>query len=158
MVFSVILKWKKLGKTLNLPTVACLAKLVTWERKVSVKEIRRNPAVSLKELQMSNTEIGEPVGQTTISAVLRKLGLYGIVARQKLLSEQHMTSGKMWKKILWSDKMKIELGGGENNTSGKKTGTAHHLVNTIPQYSEKASGEYGIGVFLSGRGSVTGND
>jgi hypothetical protein len=74
------------------------------------------------ELQRSSVEMGETSRRTTFSAALHLSGLYGRVARQKLLlSKRHMTarlefakrplkdSQTMSNKILWSDETKIEL-------------------------------------------------
>ena len=76
---------------------------------------------SLTELQCSSVEMGEPSRRTTISAARHQSGLYGGVARQKLLlSKRHMTarlefakrhlkdSRTMRNNILWSDETKIE--------------------------------------------------
>ena len=89
-----------------------------------VREVTKNPMVTLTELQSSSVEMGEPSRRTTISAALHQLGRYGRVARRKpLLSKWHMTarlefakrhlkdSQTMRNKILWSDETKIELFG-----------------------------------------------
>jgi hypothetical protein len=68
--------------------------------------------------------MGKPSRKTTISAALHQSGLYGRVARWKLLlSKRHMTacsefakrylkdSQTMRNRILWSDETKIELFG-----------------------------------------------
>ena len=59
-------------------------------------------------------------------------GLYGRVARQKLLlSKRYMTPEGL--KILWSGETKIELFGlNAKRHVWRKPGTAHHLSNTIP--------------------------
>jgi hypothetical protein len=58
-----------------------------------VREVTKNPMVTLTELQSSSVEMGEPSRRTTISAALYQSGLYGRVARQKsLLSKRHMTA------------------------------------------------------------------
>ena len=46
-----------------------------------VREVTKNPMVTLTELQNSSVNIGEPSRRTTISAALHKSGLYGRVAR-----------------------------------------------------------------------------
>jgi hypothetical protein len=49
--------------------------------------------VTLTELQSSSVELGEPSRRPNISAELHQSGLYGRVARQKLLlSKRHMTA------------------------------------------------------------------
>ena len=58
-----------------------------------VREVTKNPMVTLTELQSSSVEMGEPSRRTTISAALHQSGLYGRVARRKpLLSKRHMTA------------------------------------------------------------------
>jgi hypothetical protein len=89
-----------------------------------VREVTKNPMVTLTELQSSSVEMGEPCRMATISAALHQSGLYGRVARQKpLLSKRHMTahlefakrhlkdSQTMRNKICWSDDTKTELFG-----------------------------------------------
>jgi hypothetical protein len=57
-----------------------------------VREVTKNPMVTLTELQSSSVEMGEPSRRTTISAALHQSSLYGRVARQKpLLSKRDMT-------------------------------------------------------------------
>jgi hypothetical protein len=145
-VFSIICKWKKFGTTRTLPRAGRLAKLSDRGRRALVREVTKNPMVTLTELQRFSVERGEPSRRTTISAALHQSGLYGRVARWKpLLSKRHMTarlefakrhlkdSQTMRNKILWSDETKIELFGlnGKRHV-WRKPGTAHHLANTIP--------------------------
>ena len=88
-----------------------------------VREMTKNPMVTLTELQSSSVEMGEP-SRKIISAALHQSGLYGRVARRKpLLSKRHGTarlefakrhlkdSNTMRNKILWSEETKIELFG-----------------------------------------------
>jgi hypothetical protein len=42
-----------------------------------VREVTKNPMVTLTELQSSSVEKGEPSRRTTISAALLKSGLFG---------------------------------------------------------------------------------
>ena len=105
-----------------------------------VREVTKNPMVTLTELQSSSVEMGETSRRTTISAALHQSGLYGRVARRKpLLSKRHMTARlefakrHLRNKILWSDETKIELFGlNAKRHVWRKPGTAHHLANTIP--------------------------
>ena len=92
-VASVILKWKKFGTIKTLPRAGRLAKLSNWGRGTLIREVTKNPMVTLTELQSSSVEMGEPYRRTTISAALHQSGLYGRVARQKpLLCKMHMTA------------------------------------------------------------------
>jgi hypothetical protein len=57
------------------------AKLSNRWRKVFIREVTKNPMVTLKEQQSSSVETGKPSRRTTISAALHQSGLYGRVAR-----------------------------------------------------------------------------
>jgi transposase len=92
-VTSIILKWKKFGTKKSLPRASCPAKLSNRGRRALVREVTKNPMVTLTELQSSSVEMGEPSRRTTISAALHQSDLYGRVARRKpLLSKRHMTA------------------------------------------------------------------
>uniref|UniRef100_A0AAZ3RLV9 Transposase Tc1-like domain-containing protein n=1 Tax=Oncorhynchus tshawytscha TaxID=74940 RepID=A0AAZ3RLV9_ONCTS len=122
-VASVILKWQKFGTTKTLHRAGHLAKLSNRGRRALVREVTKNPMVTLTEPQSSFVEMGEPSRRTTISATLHQSGLYGrVVRREPFLSKRHMTSrlefakrhikdSQMRNKILWSDESKIELFG-----------------------------------------------
>ena len=58
----------------------CLAKLSNRGRRALVREVTKNPMVTLTELWSSSVEMREPPGKTTISAALHQ-GLHGRVAR-----------------------------------------------------------------------------
>ena len=49
-VASIILKWKKFGTTKPLPRAGHLAKLSNLGRRALVREVTKNPMVTLKEL------------------------------------------------------------------------------------------------------------
>ena len=92
-VVSIILKWKKFETTKSLPRAVRPAKLSSRGRRALVREVTKNPMVTLTELYSSSVEMGEPSRRTTISAELPQSGLYGRVARRKqLLSKRHMTA------------------------------------------------------------------
>ncbi|KAG2459283.1 TC1A transposase, partial [Polypterus senegalus] len=123
-VTSVIHKWKKFETTRTHPRAGRPSKLTDLGRRALVREVTRNPMVTLSELQRSSVERGEPSRRTTISAAIHQSGLYGRVARRKpLLSKRHMAaclefakrqqkdSRTMRIKLLWSDETKIELFG-----------------------------------------------
>ncbi|KAG2460036.1 TCB1 transposase, partial [Polypterus senegalus] len=144
-VASIIRKWKKFETTRTLPRAGQPSKLNNQGRRALVREVTKNPMVTLSELQRSSVERGEPSRRTAISAAIHQSGLYGRVARQKpLLSKRYMParlelkrhlkdSQTMRSKILWSDETKIELFGvnGRHHV-WRKPGTAHHQANTIP--------------------------
>ena len=92
-VASIIHKWKKFGTTKTFPRAARPAKLSKWWRRALVKEMTKNPMVTLTELQSSSVEMGEPSRKTTISPALHQSDLYGKMARRKpILSNRHMTA------------------------------------------------------------------
>ena len=89
-----------------------------------VREVTKNAMVTLPELQRSSVEMGEPSRRTIISAALHQSGLYGRVARRKLLlSKRYMTarlefakrhlkySQTLRNKIILYDETKMELFG-----------------------------------------------
>jgi hypothetical protein len=99
----------------RLPRAGRPAKLSNQGRRVLVREVTKNPMVTLTELQCSSVEMGKHSRRTTISATLHQSGLYGRVARRKpFLSKRHMKdrlefAKRLKNKILWSDETKIEL-------------------------------------------------
>ena len=92
-VASIILKWKTFGTTKTLPRAGHPAKLSHRGRRALVREVTKNPMVTLTEPQSSSVEMGEPSRRTTISAALHQSDFYGRVARRKpLLRKRHMTA------------------------------------------------------------------
>ncbi|XP_070983813.1 uncharacterized protein, partial [Oncorhynchus clarkii lewisi] len=90
-VASIILKWMMFGTTKTLPRGDRLSKLINRGRRTLVREVTKNPMVTMTELQSSSVEMGEPSRSTTICAELHQSGLCGRVARRKpLLSKRHM--------------------------------------------------------------------
>ena len=103
-----------------------------------VREMTKNPIVTLTKHHSSSVEKGEPPRRTTLSAALHQSGLHGRVATQKLLlSKRHMTaclvckrplkdSQTMRNKILRSDETKIELfGHNAKSHVWRKSGIIH---------------------------------
>uniref|UniRef100_A0AAZ3PHU0 Transposase Tc1-like domain-containing protein n=1 Tax=Oncorhynchus tshawytscha TaxID=74940 RepID=A0AAZ3PHU0_ONCTS len=68
---SIILQWKKFGTTKTLPRAGHPAKLSNRGRRALVREVAKNPMVTLTELQRSSLEMRESSRRTTISAGLR---------------------------------------------------------------------------------------
>ncbi len=138
-VASIILKWKTFGTTRTLPRAGRPAKLSYRGKRTLVREVKKNPKITVAELQRCFREMGESCRKSTITAALHQSGLYGRVARRKpLLSARHMKahmedSKMVTNKILWSDETKIELFGlNSKRYVWRKPGTAHHLSNTVP--------------------------
>uniref|UniRef100_A0A4W5RB71 Transposase Tc1-like domain-containing protein n=1 Tax=Hucho hucho TaxID=62062 RepID=A0A4W5RB71_9TELE len=83
--------WKNFGTTKTRPRAGRPVKLSNRGRRALVREVTKNPMVTLIELQSSYVEIGELSRRTT--AALHQSDLYGRVARRKpLLSKRHMTA------------------------------------------------------------------
>ncbi len=111
-----------------------------------MREVKKNPKITVAELQRCIREMGESCRKSTITAALHQSGLYGRVAQRKpLLSARHMKScmefakkhlkdyKMVTNKILWSDETKIELFAlNSKRYVWRKPGTAHHLSNTVP--------------------------
>uniref|UniRef100_A0AAQ4PL24 Sleeping Beauty transposase HTH domain-containing protein n=1 Tax=Gasterosteus aculeatus aculeatus TaxID=481459 RepID=A0AAQ4PL24_GASAC len=70
-VASIIWKWKKFGTTRTLPRVGRPPRLSDRGRRALVREVTRNPMVTLTELQRYSMR-REPSRRTTISAALHK--------------------------------------------------------------------------------------
>ena len=58
-VASIILKWKKFGITKTLPRAGRQAKLSSLGRRALVRDVTKNPMVTLTETYSSSVEIGE---------------------------------------------------------------------------------------------------
>ncbi len=119
-VASIILQWKTFGMTRTLPRAGRPAKLSYRGRRALVREVKKNPKITVAELQRCIREMGESCRKSTITAALHQSGLYGRVARWKpLLSARHMKARMEFAKkhlkdskmvtnqILWSDETKI---------------------------------------------------
>ncbi len=95
-VASIILKWKTFGTTRTLPRAGRPAKLSYRGRRALVREVKKNPKITVAELQRCIREMGESCRKSTITAALHQSGLYGRVARRKPL-----LSANTWK-TAWS--------------------------------------------------------
>ncbi|KAG2456474.1 TCB1 transposase, partial [Polypterus senegalus] len=163
IVASIIRKWKKFETTRTLPRAGRASKLSNRGRRALVREVTKNPMITLSDPQRSSVERGEPSRRTTISAAIHQSGLYGGVARRKpLLIKRHMAaclefakrhrkdSQTMRNKILWSDETKIELFGmNATRHIWRKPGTAHHQANTIPAMKHGSGSIMLWGCFLA---------
>ncbi len=80
-VASIILKWKTFGTTRTLPRAGRPDKLSYRGRRALVREVKKNPKITVAELQRCIWEMGESCRKSTITAALHQSGLYGRVAR-----------------------------------------------------------------------------
>ncbi len=144
---------KTFGTTRILPRAGHPAKLSYRGRRALVREVKKNPKITVAELQRCIREMGESCRKSTITAALHQSGLYGRVARQKaLLSARHMKarmedSKMVTNKILWSDETKIELFGLNSKQYVEKT---RHCSSPV-QYSPNSEAwwwqHHAVGVF-----------
>ncbi len=137
-VASIILKWKTFGMTRTLPRAGRPAKLSYRGRRALVREVKKNPKITVAELQRCIREMGESCRKSTITAALHQSGLYGRVARRKpLLSARHMKARMEFAKkhlkdsLVWWDQDRT-FGLNSKRYVWRKPGTAHHLSNTVP--------------------------
>ncbi len=116
-VASIILKWKTFGTTRTLPRAGRPAKLSYRGRRALVREVKKNPKITVAELQRCIREMGESCRKSTITAALHQSGLLW----QSGPTEASPQCKTHWKpawsllkntwRILWSDETKIELFG-----------------------------------------------
>ncbi len=75
-----------------------------------MREVKKNPKITVAELQRCIREMGESCRKSTITAALHQSGFYGRVARRKPLlsarrmefAKKHLKDSKMvTNKILW---------------------------------------------------------
>ncbi len=92
-VASIILKWKTFGTTRTLPRAGRPAKLSYRGRRAVVREVKKNPKITVAELQRCIREMGESCRKSAITAALHQSGLYGRVARRKPLLSRHVQRG-----------------------------------------------------------------
>ncbi len=137
-VASIILKWKTFGTTRTLPRAGRPAKLSYRGRRALVREVKKNPKITVAELQRCIWEMGQSCRKSTITAALHQSGLYGRVARRKpLLSARHMKARMEFAKkhlkdsLVWWDQDRT-FGLNSKRYVWRKPGTAHHLSNTVP--------------------------
>ena len=92
-VASIILKWKKFGTTNTFHRAGRPVKLSNRRRRALVREVTKNPMVTLTELQSSSVEMVVLLEGSPISAALHQSGLSGRVGRPKLLlRKRYMTA------------------------------------------------------------------
>ncbi len=73
-VASIILKWKTFGMTRTLLRAGRPAKLSYQGRRALVREVKKNPKITVAELQRCIREMGESCRKSTITAALHQSG------------------------------------------------------------------------------------
>ncbi len=160
-VASIILKWKTFGTTRTLPRAGRPAKLSYRGRRALVREVKKNPKITVAELQRCIREMGESCRKSTITAALHQSGLYGRVARRKpLLSARHMKARMEFAKkhlkdsLVWWDQYRTFW-----PYSKRMCGENQALLITCPIQSQQWSmvwQHHAVGVFFSCRDRTTG--
>uniref|UniRef100_A0A9J8AUZ8 Transposase n=1 Tax=Cyprinus carpio carpio TaxID=630221 RepID=A0A9J8AUZ8_CYPCA len=75
-VASIILKWKMFGTTRTLPRAGRPAKLSYRGRRALMREVKKNPKITVAELQRCSREMGESCRKSTITAALHQNGAF----------------------------------------------------------------------------------
>ncbi|KAI2645719.1 Transposable element Tcb1 transposase [Labeo rohita] len=140
-VASIILKWQMFGTTRTLPRAGRPAKLSYRGRRALVREVKKNPKITVVELQRCSRGMGESCRKSTITAALHQSGLYGRVARRKpLFSARHMKARMEFaKKHLKDSKMALLI-------------TCQYSPNSEAWWWQ----HHAVGVFFSCRDRTTG--
>lgn len=121
---KVIAKWKVLKTTSNVPRSGRPRKISEKTARILVREAKRNPRVTSRQLQVELAESGVHVHTSTISRHLTTAGLSARTPRKKpLLTRKHREARlkyaktniekpqDFWNNVLWTDETKIELFG-----------------------------------------------
>ncbi len=95
-VASIILKWKTFGTTRTLPRAGRPAKLSYRGRRALVREVKKNPKITVAELQRCIREMGESCRKSTITAALHQSGLYGRVGPTEACPQVQDTWKPAW--------------------------------------------------------------
>ncbi len=132
-VASIILKWKTFGTTRTLPRAGRPAKLSYRGRRALVREVKKNPKITVAELQRCIREMGESCRKSThphhcSSPPVGALWQSG--RRKPLLSARHMKPHAF--NLHFFCKKKKLFGLNSKRYVWRKPGTAHHLSNTVP--------------------------
>uniref|UniRef100_A0A9J7XUF6 Sleeping Beauty transposase HTH domain-containing protein n=1 Tax=Cyprinus carpio carpio TaxID=630221 RepID=A0A9J7XUF6_CYPCA len=78
---SIILKWKTFGMTRTLPRAGRLAKLSYRGRRALVREVKKNPKITVAELQRCSREMRESCRKSILWSDETKIELFGINAK-----------------------------------------------------------------------------
>ncbi len=124
--------------TRTLPRAGRPAKLSYRGRRALVREVKKNPKITVAELQRCIREMGESCRKQPSLQPSTSRGFMAEWPDGSLSSVQD-TWKPAWSllkntwRILWSDETKIELFGlNSKRYVWRKPGTAHHLSNTVP--------------------------
>jgi len=144
-VASIIRKCKKFGTTRTLPRAGRPSTLRDGGRRALVREVTKNPVVTLTELQHCSVERGEPSRRTTISPALHHQAcmvewpdgshssVKGTWQPSWSLPKGTWKTLRSWE-IKFSGLMKQKLNSLAymSTVVWRKPGIGHHLANTIP--------------------------
>ncbi len=161
-VASIILKWKTFGTTRTLPRAGRPAKLSYRGRRALVREVKKNPKITVAELQRCIREMGESLESQPSLQPSTSRGFMAEWPDGSLSSVQD-TWKPAWSllkntwRILWSDETKIELFG--LNSKRYVWEKTRHCSSPV-QYSPNSEAwwwqHHAVGVFFSCRDRTTG--
>lgn len=99
-----------------------------------VRKTSQNPRLTAQSLQKDLADTGTVVHYSTIKRYLYKYGLHGRVIRRKPLEHEHIDKpDTFWKQVLWTDEVKIELfGWNEQRYVWRRKGTKFNVKNLCP--------------------------
>ena len=133
-VKSIIKKWKTYHTTQTLPRSGRPSKLSSRASRKLVWDVTVNPAMILKDLQGSMSEMGISVHQSTISPSLQKADLHGLAARNVITDKDGLCQKTSWWYFthLWSDETKIELFGLNSKPNITGASLPLHITQSTP--------------------------
>ena len=143
---AIIRKWKEHGLTTDLPRKGRPCKVSERAARSIVRKVMHKPFTTRGELQKELQAAGTKASKDTISRTLHWVRLHSRTSRKTPLPKpKHVMTclefanhnlekpASFWNKILWSDKTKIELFGGNSSRHvWRKEGTSYDPKNTIP--------------------------
>uniref|UniRef100_A0A3Q3KMZ5 Tc1-like transposase DDE domain-containing protein n=1 Tax=Monopterus albus TaxID=43700 RepID=A0A3Q3KMZ5_MONAL len=121
-------------------------KLSDRTARMLVRKTNQNPHLTAKNLQEDLADSGVVVHRSTVQRCLHRQGLHGRVSRRKPYLRPHHKIQRLkyatghlqkpdafWKQVLWTDEVKIELfGHNQQRHVWRKKGAAFHEKNTLP--------------------------
>lgn len=124
---SIIQKWKKCETIRTLSNAGHPAKPSKQARRALVRQVTKNPMVTLRELQRSSTEMGKPARRTTMSEIINQAFVVEWLDRRlSQVRDIWQALKKLWEleeKDVWPDET-TELFC-LNSKYWQKPGTAH---------------------------------
>lgn len=145
-VRNVIKKWQSSGTVEVKARSGRPRKISDRTARRIVRKASQNPRLTARSLQKDLADTGVVVHYSTIKRYLYKYGLHGRVIRRKPLLRPHHKNQRLnfanehidkpdafWKQVLWTDEVKIELfGRNEQRYVWRRKGTEFNEKNLCP--------------------------